>query len=270
MFTVRSNEEQVVGGSNKILMTGVSQVKLKAVGSDLSTLVDELGYENAKEGKPAFDVSQEGNRRVRVDFWLETEKGAVWKESFFIEETPRTNTDKTKTEFVNSVGQFAFGDVDGNAPSYEWYNQDGVRPAFRGEAEFVEFVRTLANLKTGKDGDIININFEKLFKGDFSDFKLFQKNLEKAGNTMSVLLTIRTVDGDNGPNYYQSMYRKVYARPYENAFVKFQKSLSGAYGSVRDNETYQDSLELQVFNPTAVKAPSDAQVASEVTAAPWV
>lgn len=269
MFNVRTTDEQVVGGSNKILMTGVSSVKLKAVGSDLQTLVTELGYENAKEGKSPVDASQEGNKRVRIDFWLESEKGGVWKESFFVEKTPRMNTDKTKTEFVNSVGQFAFGDADGNAPSYEWYNQDGVRPAYRGEAELVEFLRTLGNLKTGKDGDPISINWTKLFAGDFSDFKAFQKNLEKAGNAMSVLLTVREVAGDNGPSYFQSMYRKTYARPYENAFVKFQKSLSGAYGSVRDNETYQNSLELQVFNPMAVKAPADAQPASSVAAAPW-
>ena len=49
MFTVRSGEEQVVG-SGKVLLTGISRVKLKAVGSDIDTLTTELGYENAKEG----------------------------------------------------------------------------------------------------------------------------------------------------------------------------------------------------------------------------
>jgi hypothetical protein len=268
MFTVRSGEEQVVG-SGKVLLTGISKVTLKAVGSDLATLTGELGYENAKEGKPAADTSAEGNRRVRVDLWLENEKGGVWKESFFIEETDRTNNAKTKSEFVNSVGQFAFGDEEGNPPSYAWYNETGVRKSYRGEVEFVEFIRTLANLKTGKEGDVININWTKLFTGDLSDLKKLQKDLKAAGNAVQVLLTVRRVDGDTGTNYYQSMYRKVYARSYENSFIKFQKSLADAYGAVRDTETYQGSLELKVFSPTEVKAPADAKPAGEVAASPW-
>lgn len=268
MFTVRSGEEQVVG-SGKVLLTGISKVKLKAVGSDIDTLTTELGYENAKEGKPAADTSADGNRRVRIDFWLENEKNAVWKESFFIEETPRTNTDKTKSEFVNSVGQFAFGADNDTPPSYTWYNETGVRRSYRGEVEFVEFIRTLANLKTGKDGDVININWTKLFAGDLSDLKKMQKDLEKAGNTVQVLLTVRSVAGDKGMNYYQSMYRKTYARPYENASVKFQKALSDAYGAIKDDQTYQNSLELKVFNPTEVRTPVEAVPSSAVATSPW-
>lgn len=270
MFIVRSGEEQVVG-SGKVLLTGISKVKLKAVGSDIDTLTTELGYENAKEGKPAADTSADGNRRVRIDFWLENEKNAVWKESFFIEEAERSDTAKVKTEFVNSVGQFAYGNEAGDDPStfYNWYNETGIRKSFRGEKEFVEFIRTLANLKTGKDGDVININWTKLFAGDLSDLKKMQKDLEKAGNTVQVLLTVRSVADDKGMNYYQSMYRKTYARPYENASVKFQKALSDAYGAIKDDQTYQNSLELKMFNPTEVRTPVEAVPSSAVATSPW-
>jgi hypothetical protein len=268
MFNVRNSEEQVVG-TGKVLLTGISKVTLKAVGSDLATLTGELGYENAKEGKPAADMSSDGNRRVRVDFWLEHEKGGVWKESFFVEEVARTNTDKTKTEFVNAVGQFAFGDASGNPPSYEWYNSAGVRPAYRGETELVSFIQTFANLKTGKDGDVISIDFAKLFAGNLSDFKVMQKNLAKNGNALQVLLTVREVAGDNGVNYYQSMYRKCYARLYDNAAVKIQKQLADPYGAVKDTETYQGSLELKMFSPTNVSVSAEAKTTSQVAAAPW-
>jgi hypothetical protein len=268
MIKVRNSEEQVVGGSNKLLMTGVASVKLKAVGSDVDTLTNELGYENAKEGKPCYDVTSDGHRRVRVDFWLETEKGSVWKEAFFIEETPNMNTDKTKTEFVNAVGQFAFGDTEGNAPSYDWYNQTGVRPAFKGELEFVEFVRALGNLKSGKDGDVISIDFNKLFNGDLSDFKKFQKDLASVGNSVQVLLMVRKVETDK-VNYYQAMNRKMYARPYESAFVKFQKVLNSQYNGVKDGYTYQNSLELKPFEPTTVNVTEGAETTNSVAAAPW-
>jgi hypothetical protein len=268
MFIVRSGEEQVVG-SGKILLTGISKVTLKAVGSDLATLIGELGYENSKEGKPAADMSADGNRRVRIDFWLQNEKNGVWKESFFVEEVDRTNNAKTKSEFVNAVGQFAFGDEEGNPPSYSWYNETGVRKSYRGEVELVEFIRTLANLKTGKDGDVISINWTKLFTEDLSDMKKLQKDLEVTGNALQALLTVRTVVGDNGQNYYQSMYRKVYGRAYENAFIKFQKSLTDPYGAVKDTETYQDSLTLQVFNPSEVKTPVAAVTSTAVASSPW-
>jgi hypothetical protein len=259
MFTVRGEEDKVVGGG-KQLFTGVQLLSLKAIGSDIDTLTNELGFKEAKEGQPCVQ-DDNGDTRLRIDVWLNNdEHGILFKESFFIKRKTRVAT-SGKTQYTNDVAQFVYND--GGAPTFDWFNKEGVREAYEGEEDFLNFVQSILNSKTGKDGDKIVFDWDKLFTGDLSQLKGLVKAV--ANNRMYALLSVRKVENDKGVNFYQTMYRKAYERPYNNPHTKFTKELVKPYGE--DKNDHQNSLEFQVYAPKTVTV--DASTAPAVTAPAW-
>lgn len=263
---VRGSDEQVKGGS-KPLYTGVYSVKVKAFGSDLNTLTNELGFKDPKEQKTAVEqIDDSGTMftRVRLDFWITGENEFLHKESFFVKNKQATSK-AGNVQFTNAVSQFVYG-VGSTEPTLDWFNKTGIRPAYDGEEAFMDFVKALVNHKAGKDGDELVFNWTNIFNGDFSELKKLV-SLAK-NNSFYVMLTVRTVDNGDGPKFYQSVYRKLYVRAYNNPHVEFAKKLQDAYGGTNDD--YQGSTILKDYIPGVTAASDAASTSTEaVASSPW-
>ena len=259
---VRDSAEKVTGGIK--LMTGANFVSVKTIAPTVEEMKDVLGFEDPKEPRESVDTDADGNTRVRIDFWLSNpEDKFLYRDSFFI--TKKDVVAKSgKIQYVNSLAQFCYADPT-EGPAYEWYSKEGMRKAFNGEEQFINFVRVWVNHKGGKNGEQLYFdNWDAIFTGNFGEIKsILKMTNDGEPNRIGMLFGVKTTDEGK---QYQTSYRKMYVRPYQNAATEFQKSLNDEYGAF--NHDYQGSLVWQDYNPTAVKAPmgSEAPGASD---SPW-
>ena len=259
---VRDSEERVTGGLK--LMTGANFVYVKAISPTVEEMKSVLGFDEPKAPTPSVDTDTEGNTRVRLDFWLSRpEDEFLYRESFFITKKDVTSQ-SGKVQFVNNFAQFCYADPN-EGPQYEWFSKEGLRRAFNGEEAFINFVRAWVNHKGGKKGEQLFFdNWDAIFTGNFAEIKgILKMTNDGEPNRVGVLFGVKTTDEGK---QYQTAYKKLYVRPYQNAATEFQKALNDEYGAF--NHDYQGSLVWQDYNPTAVKDPvgSEAPGASD---SPW-
>lgn len=259
---VRDGAEKVTGGVK--LMTGANFVYVKAIAPTVEEMKNVLSFEEPKAPKESVDTDAEGNTRVRIDLWLSNlENDFLYRESFFITKKP-VESKTGKFQYVNNSAQFCYADAT-EGPTYEWYSKDGMRKAFDGEEQFMNFIRVWVNHKGGKNGEQLYFdNWDAIFTGNFGEIKgILKMTNDGEPNCVGMLFGVKTTDDGK---QYQASYRKLYVRPYQNAASEFQKSLNDEYGAF--NHDYQGSLVWQDYNPTAVKDPvgSEAPGASD---SPW-
>jgi hypothetical protein len=250
---VRDGSEVV--SKERSLYTGVNTFEVVAIAPTVQEMKEVLGFDEPKAPAPCVDVDDKGNTRVRIDFWLtqpETENMFPEKKSFFITKVKRVSEKTGTTQHVNEVGQFGWWKEGGEIPSTisNFYNGEVTnRPAFSGEDEFVQFFQMYLNMKVGKDGDEFKLNWESIFNGDFTELRNYMK-LANAGtpNRVGLLMGVRTVDGDNGPRHYQSIYRKQYGRGMnQDLNALFTRVLAKDGNEFTDD--YQNSLVWQTYTP---------------------
>lgn len=262
---VRDGGEKVTGGRK--LMTGANFVFVKTVCPSVEEMQSVLGFDNPKEPTANVDKDNEGNTRVRIDMWLSRpEDDFLYRESFFITKKP-VESKTGKFQYVNNSAQFCYADPT-EGPTYEWYSKEGMRKSFNGEEQLINFIRAWVNHKGGKNGEPLHFdNWDAIFAGNFSEIKdIMKMTNEGEPNRVGMLFGVRTVDVNGEERQYQSAYRKLYIRPYQNAAVEFSKSLNGEYGAFKDE--YQASTQWQEYNPTAVTTPTGATEAG-ASDTPW-
>ncbi len=129
----------------------------------------------------------------------------------------------------------------------QWFLNEGIKPAKRGEKELVTFIRALRNFKkinkdsTPEDREGYVSQFEesdlqKLFKGDFSDIKKLL--MSNADLKVGFLLGARTRDDGK---VYQDIYKEYPLRPYMVGNDGSNEYITKAVRDSQDNGRYANT-----------------------------
>jgi hypothetical protein len=264
---VRDSNENVTGGRK--LYTGATFVKVVAINPTVQEMHAQLGFEEPKAPTPYVDKDDTGNDRIRIDVWVKNDD-ILQKEAFFIARKDVTSS-SGKVQFVNNYAQFCYADPQ-EGPQYEWFSKEGLRKAYNGEEQFIEFVRAWVNHKGGKKGEQLYFdNWNALFTGNFNELKqlvsLTNDPSKPAPNMVGVLMGVRKVDVEGTERMYQSMYRRKFVRTYQSLSVEFQKALAEEYGEFKSD--YQKDLTWKEYDPSAITVPTGAESPSTATT-PWM
>lgn len=193
---------------------GLFEAKVLTINPDAEEYKDKLGFE-LKEDSKALDYlseSDEGNKKLRVDVWLEDVKTTEkFKVSFFLEDKEKENKEGTKKQYINAVGVCSWADDPNNLPS--WFSNREYRVANVGEEELYTFLRTwLGNLDYRDAETTLQLEWKKLMKGNVKDLR-DQIEGEFCTNIVA-LATVKSVTVDNDVKEYQGVYNKAFLPAY--------------------------------------------------------
>lgn len=210
-------KEQSIGVTNHKYV-GFTSVEVRAVNPSRSELNKLLGKEDENEDKEITYLTQdnEGNDRIRLSFWLYSEKfDKYFVHSFNLTNKKRTSKDGLKNQYVNNTCITAWADEEKNLP--EWFTafQDReknnlgkkeFRQALLGEEELATLLRAWAGKMTWTDpGCSVLIDTKSLFAEDYSELRsIIGSDYE---TPFVILLGVRTDENDM-TKQYQQVYGK--------------------------------------------------------------
>lgn len=214
MSGIGGNKRQSTGESNFSKKVGLFEAKVIAINPTIEEFKDKLGIE-LKEDSKAVDylgTSQDGNKTVRIDVWLEEVKNKdKFKVVFFLENKERENKDGTKKQYINSVGSCSWADDENNLP--KWFTEREYRVAYMGEEDLYNFMRTwLGDLDYRDAETTLQLDWTKLMKGNTKDLR-DQIGGEWCTNIVA-LATVKTVEKDGELKEYQGVYNKAFLPAY--------------------------------------------------------
>lgn len=192
---------------------GLFEATVIAVNPDAEEFKEVLGIELKEDSKQAeYLNNKDGTTTLRVDYWLQDVKSKDnFKVSFFLENKIRENKDKTKKQYINNIGSTAWADDPNNLP--EWFTKREYRPAFTGEDDLYNFMRTwLSDLDYREAETTLQLEWAKLMKGNVKDIKQ-QVNGEWSTNIVA-MATIKTVIKEDETKEYQGVYNGAFLPPY--------------------------------------------------------
>ena len=189
---------------------GLFEATVIAINPTIEEYKELLGMELKEDSKATeyLSVSQDGAAKIRIDVWLQDVKGGdKFKVVFFLEDTKKQNKDKTKKQYINNIGISSWADSEDNLPS--WFVKRDYRVSYVGEDEFVTFLRTwLGGIDYSKDSAELILEWKKVIAGNLKEWK------EEIGGdwctTVGALATVKTVEKEDGPKSYQSVYSKAF------------------------------------------------------------
>lgn len=249
-MAIKANKGNEVVTNEVKLYTGVAKVRVVAVNPDMAAM-QEMGMKNVKDEPQYVSSTDEGHNKVRLDFYLQSDKPAIKaKLSFWLEDVETITKAGDKKQFINHIAQSTYATSE--AALYDWFDTTDVRVAKRGEADLHEFLRAWANVKSGEE---CKIDVAPFFESDFSELQSLVGMLSV--NEIQVLLGVRVAD--NG-NTYQDVYNRHFERSYTKSTKGWIKKLSDTYSTYKND--YQGELTLQEYaGPTSV-TPSNGSVPS--------
>lgn len=208
----KKREQQQFTESTK--RVGLFEAKVIAINPDLEQYKEVLGIELKEDSKVVeyLGESQDGNKTLRVDIWLEeVKKQDKFKVTFFLEDKEKENKDNTKKQYINNVGVCTWADDPNNIP--EWFASREYRVAFVGEEDFYNFVRTWLSGLDYRDADtVLQLDWKKLMKNNIKDLR-DQIDGEYCNNVVA-LATIKTVIKEDETKEYQSVYNRAFLQAY--------------------------------------------------------
>jgi len=190
---------------------GLFEATVVAINPDIEEYKEKLGIE-LKEGVEYLGISQDGNKTLRVDVWLEDVKNNnKFKTTFFLENKEKEKKDKTKKQYINNIGSCSWADDANNLPT--WFSAREYRVAFVGEEELYNFMRTwLGDLDYRDAETTLQLDWSKMMKGNVKDLKA-QVNGEWCTNIVA-LATIKTVQKEDEIKEYQGVFNKAFLPSY--------------------------------------------------------
>ena len=281
----KKREQSSASTSEFAKKVGLFEAEVVAVNPNAEEYKDILGMELKEDSKATeyLGTSQNGNKTLRVDFWLEEVKSKEkFKVTFFLEDLVKENKDQTKKQYINAVGMCSWADDPNNL--YEWFTNREYRPAFVGEEDLYNFLRTwLGNLDLRDAESTLQIEWKKLMNGNVRDIKA-QVGGEFATNVVA-LATIKSVIKEGDTKEYQAVYNKAFLPAYtlknfrlinysEDAVLKtlrakkskdlkpherFVLNVTGEYGC-KDYYTFKD---IKEYNPDDNLVASDKVIADD-------
>jgi hypothetical protein len=281
----KKREQSSASTSDFTKKVGLFEAEVVAVNPNAEEYKDILGMELKEDSKATeyLGTSQNGNKTLRIDFWLEEVKSKEkFKVTFFLEDLVKENKDQTKKQYINAVGMCSWADDPNNL--YEWFTNREYRPAFVGEEDLYNFLRTwLGNLDLRDAESTLQIEWKKLMNGNVRDIKA-QVGGEFATNVVA-LATIKSVIKEGDTKEYQAVYNKAFLPAYtlknfrlinysEDAVLKtlrakkskdlkpherFVLNVTGEYGC-KDYYTFKD---IKDYNPDDNLVASDKVIADD-------
>lgn len=193
---------------------GLFEAKVIAVNPNLEEFKNVLDIDLKDDSKITeyLGTTKDGNKYLRVDFWLKEVKSKdPFKVTFFLEDRVRENKDSTKKQYINNVGVCAWADDPNNLP--EWFSARDYREANIGEEEFYNFMRTwLGQLDYREAETVLQVDWKKLMKGNVRDI---ENEIDGEWcNNIIALATINTREKDGEVKEYQNIYNKAFLPPY--------------------------------------------------------
>ena len=247
-MAIKANKGNEVVTNEVKLYTGVATVRVVAVNPDMAKM-QEMGMKNVKDEPQYVSDAQEGHKKVRLDFYLQSDKPAIKaKVSFWLEEIETITKAGDKKQFINHIAQATYATSEDAL--YEWFDKTDVRVAKRGEADLHEFLRAWANVKSGEE---CKVDVSPFFEGDFSELETYVGMLSI--NEIKVLLGVRVAD--NG-NTYQDVYNRHFERSYTKNTKGWIKKLSDSYSTYKND--YQGDLQLKEYSGPTTVTPSNGSV----------
>jgi hypothetical protein len=215
MLGIGGNKRQQSSGESTFSKkVGLFEANVIAINPTIEEFKDKLGIELKEDSKAAdyLGMSQDGNKTLRVDIWLEEVKSKdKFKAVFFLENKERENKDGSKKQYINSVGSCSWADDENNLP--KWFTEREVRVANVGEEDLYNFMRTwLGNLDYRDAETTLQLDWSKLMKGNVKDLR-DQINGEWCTNVVA-LATVKTVEKDGDIKEYQGVYNKGFLPAY--------------------------------------------------------
>jgi hypothetical protein len=193
---------------------GLFEATVVAVNPDIEEYKEKLGMELKEDSKAIeyLGTSQDGNKTLRVDVWLEDVKNSSkFKVTFFLENKEKENKDKTKKQYINNIGSCSWADDPNNLPT--WFAARDYRVANVGEEELYNFMRTwLGDLDYRDAETTLQLDWAKMMKGNVKDLKA-QVNGEWCTNVVA-LATIKTVQKEDEIKEYQGVFNKGFLPSY--------------------------------------------------------
>jgi hypothetical protein len=209
-----NKRQQSSGESTFSKKVGLFEANVIAINPTIEEFKDKLGIELKEDSKAAdyLGMSQDGNKTLRVDIWLEEVKSKdKFKAVFFLENKERENKDGSKKQYINSVGSCSWADDENNLP--KWFTEREVRVANVGEEDLYNFMRTwLGNLDYRDAETTLQLDWSKLMKGNVKDLR-DQINGEWCTSVVA-LATVKTVEKDGDIKEYQGVYNKGFLPAY--------------------------------------------------------
>jgi hypothetical protein len=214
MSGIGGNKRQSTGESNFSKKVGLFEAKVIAINPTIEEFKDKLGIELKEDSKAIeyLGTSQDGNKTVRIDVWLEEVKNKdKFKVAFFLENKERENKDGTKKQYINTVGSCSWADDENNLP--KWFTERECRVAYVGEEDLYNFMRTwLGDLDYRDAETTLQLDWSKLMKGNVKDLR-DQIGGEWCTNIVA-LATVKTVEKDGELKEYQGVYNKAFLPAY--------------------------------------------------------
>jgi hypothetical protein len=193
---------------------GLFEAIVVAINPDIEEYKEKLGMELKEDSKAVeyLGTSNDGNKTLRVDVWLEDVKNNnKFKTTFFLENKEKENKDKTKKQYINNIGSCSWADDANNLPT--WFAAREYRVAFVGEEELYNFMRTwLGDLDYRDAETTLQLDWSKMMKGNVKDLKA-QVNGEWCTNIVA-LATIKTVQKEDEIKEYQGVFNKAFLPSY--------------------------------------------------------
>lgn len=211
---------------------GVAPVFILATNPSKEKLSEIYGRTIDKD--PEYVTEKDGVKSARIDFVVKTNKErcgieTITKVTYFLRNEYKYNKDKTKIQVIDKYGRTAWGTVEEikakQIPTYSTGNKAnidaGYRPAYVGEEEFTNFMKTFLNIpsisvlntttNTWEQNDNPNdceARFDKIadyFKGDFSEVTNAIKM--QPNNQVKILFGVKTTEDNK--QYQDVMIHKV-------------------------------------------------------------
>lgn len=193
---------------------GLFEATVVAVNPDTEEFKEILNMELKEDSKQTeyLGTSKDGNKTLRIDFWLEeVNKKDKFKVTFFLENKEKENKDQTKKQYINNIGTCSWADDPNNLA--EWFSSRDYRQAFVGEEELYNFMRSwLGNIDFKDKAAILELDWSKLMKGNVKDLKS-QVNGEWCTN-IGALATVKVIEKEDGVKEYQGVYNKAFLPSY--------------------------------------------------------
>lgn len=214
MSTIGGKKRESAQQTEYAKKVGLFEANVIAINPTPEEYNDVLGIQ-LQDGSKATEYlgeSNDKNKTLRVDFWLEEVKSKdKFKLTFFLEDRVKENKDATKKQYINNIGTCSWAADPNDLPT--WFTSRDYRVAFIGEEEFYNFVRTwLGNLDYRDASTTLQLDWKSLMKGNMKDLKA-QLGGEYA-TTVVALATIKTVEKEGETKEYQGVYNKAFLPSY--------------------------------------------------------
>lgn len=193
---------------------GLFEANVIAVNPDIEEYKELLGIELKEDSKAVeyLGTSNDGNKTLRVDFWLEEVKSKdKFKVSFFLEDKEKENKEGTKKQYINNIGVCSWAADQNDLP--DWFSKRENRVAFVGEEDLYKFMRTwLGEIDYRLEKSVLQLEWKALMKGNVKEIRA-----QIGGEWCTPILalaTIKTVEKDGDIKEYQGVYNKAFLPAY--------------------------------------------------------